>query len=59
MEKMINLDCWTLLSFCDPTDHRQLPSNQTAELRGAGPGVEVQILPHHTGEGQQVLFQTL
>lgn len=34
-----------------PTDHRELPSNQAAELRRTGPGVEVQILPHHTGEG--------
>ena len=34
-----------------PTDHRELPSNQAAELWRTGPGVEVQILPHHTGEG--------
>lgn len=44
-----------LLDFCvhlyAPTDHRELPSNQAAELRRTGPGVEVQILPHHTGEG--------
>lgn len=33
-------------------DYRELPSDQAAELRGAGPGVEVQILPHHTGEGE-------
>lgn len=35
-------------------DYRELPSNQAAELRGAGPGLEVQILPHDAGEGECV-----
>lgn len=34
-----------------PTDHCELSSNQAAQLWRTGPGVEVQILPHHAGEG--------
>lgn len=33
------------------TDNRQLPSDEAAELGRAGPGVEVPILPHHSGKG--------
>lgn len=51
---LLALLMWTnyFMSKCLPsTDYRELPSNQAAELWRAGPGVEIQILPHHSGEG--------